>query len=128
MTLRTITLALVNSTAEYCAPVCCRNAHTRLIDTAINNILQIVTGCLRPAPGDNLALSASIQPAELHRNGVTLSLARRARSLDTSIHTQRSPVHRVQMHVVLNRDIHLYPPHNISSVHLTTITYVRRCE
>ena len=37
--------------------------------------------------------------------------------------TQRSLVHRVQTHGVSNRDIHLYPPHNISSVHPTT--YVR---
>ena len=40
--------------------------------------------------------------------------------------TQRSPVHWVQMHGTSNRDIHLYPPHNFSSVHLTTTTYVRR--
>ena len=30
--LRTATLALVCSTAEYCAPVWCRSAHSRLID------------------------------------------------------------------------------------------------
>ena len=47
--LRTATLGLVHSTAEYCAPVWCRSAHTRLIDPAINNALRIVTGCLRPA-------------------------------------------------------------------------------
>jgi len=38
--------------------------------------------------------------------------------------TQRSPVHRVQTHDASNQDTHLYPLHNISSVHLTT-TYVR---
>ena len=36
-TLRTATLALVHSTAEYCAPVWCRSAHTRLIDPTIND-------------------------------------------------------------------------------------------
>jgi len=40
--------------------------------------------------------------------------------------TQRSPVHRVQTHGSSNRDTHLYPPHNITSVHLTTTTYVQR--
>ena len=41
--------------------------------------------------------------------------------------TQRSPVHRVQLHSASNRDTHLYPPHNTSSVFLTTTTtYVRR--
>ena len=49
-TLRIATLALMHSTAEYCAPVWCCSAHTRLIDPAINDALRIVTGCLRPTP------------------------------------------------------------------------------
>jgi len=77
-TLRIATLALVHSTAEYCAPVWCRSAHTRLTDPAINDALRIVTGCLRPTPADNLSILAGIQPAELRRNGTTQSLARRA--------------------------------------------------
>ena len=36
------------STAEYCAPVWCRSAHTRLIDNDLNDALHIVTGYLRP--------------------------------------------------------------------------------
>jgi len=67
-TLRTTTLALVHSTAEYCTPVWCRSAHTRLIDPTINDALGIVTGCLRPAPADNLPILAGIQPAELRCN------------------------------------------------------------
>ena len=70
-------LALVNSTAEYCAPVWCRRTHTRLIDRTINNALRIVTGYLRPTPADNLPILAGIQPAGLHRSGATLSLVRR---------------------------------------------------
>ena len=45
---RTATFALVHSTAEYCALVWCRTAHTRLIDPVINNAMHIVTGCLLP--------------------------------------------------------------------------------
>jgi len=74
-TLRTVTLALVHSTAEYCAPVWCHSAYTRLINPTINDALRIVTGCLRPTPADNLPILAGIQPAELCRNGATLSLA-----------------------------------------------------
>jgi len=70
-TLRITTLALVHSTAEYCVPVWCRSAHTRLID-----ILRIVTGCLRHTPAENLPILTGIQPTELRRNGATLSLAR----------------------------------------------------
>jgi len=54
------------------------NAHTRPIDPAINDALRIVTGCLRPAPVDNLPILAAIQSAELRRNGATLPLARHA--------------------------------------------------
>jgi len=77
-TSQTATLALVLSTAEYCAPVWCRSAHTRLIDPAISDALPIVTGCLRPTLAGSLPILAGIQPAERRRSGATLSLARRA--------------------------------------------------
>ena len=74
-TLRIATLSLVYSTAEYCAPVWCRSAHTRLIDSVLNDALRIVTGCLRLTPTDHLPVLSGIQPAELRRLGATLSLA-----------------------------------------------------
>ena len=80
-TLRIATLSLVYSTAEYCAPVWCRSAHNRLIDSVLNDALRIVTGCLRPTPTDHLPVLSGIQPAELRRMGATLSLAYRG-SLD----------------------------------------------
>ena len=80
-TLRIATLSLVYSTAEYCAPVWCRSAHTRLIDSVLNDALRIVTGCLRPTPMDLLPVLSGIQPAELRRIGATLFLAYRG-SLD----------------------------------------------
>ena len=76
-TLRIATLSLVYSTAEYCAPVWCCDAHTRLIDSVLNDALRIVTGCLRPTPTDHLPVLSGIQPAELRRMGATLSLAYR---------------------------------------------------
>ena len=81
-TLRIATLSLVYSTAEYCAPVWCRSAHTRLIDSVLNDVLRIVTGYLRPTPTDHLTVLSGIQPSELRRMGATLSLAYRG-SLDT---------------------------------------------
>jgi len=114
----------VHSTAKYCAPVWCRSAHTRLIDPVINDALRIVTGCLRPTPADNLPILAdnllSFVAMEPHclQHAVRWSL--------NTCSIQRSPVHRVQMHDPSNRDTHLYPPHNNSSVYLTTITYMRR--
>ena len=80
-TLRTAILSLVYSTAEYCATVWCRSAHTCLIDSVLNDALRIVTGCLHPTPTDYLPVLTGIQPAELRRLGATLSLAYRG-SLD----------------------------------------------
>ena len=77
-TLRIAALSLVYSTAEYCAPAWCRSAHTRLIDSVLNDALRIVTGCLRPTPTDYLPILAGIQPAGLRRLGATLSLAYRS--------------------------------------------------
>ena len=71
----TAVLSLIYSTAEYCPPAWCRSAHTRLIDSVLNDALSIVTGCLRPTPTDNLPVLSGIQPAELRRQGATLPLA-----------------------------------------------------
>ena len=73
-TLRTAALSLVYSTTKYCAPAWFRSAHTRLIDRVLNDALCNVTGCLRPTPTDHLPVSSGIQPAELRRQGATLSL------------------------------------------------------
>ena len=77
-TLRTAALSQIYSTAEYCAPACCRSAYTRLIDSVLNDALRIVTGRLRPTPTDNLPVLSGIQSAELRRQGATLSLANRS--------------------------------------------------
>ena len=73
-TLRIAVLSLVYSTAEYCAPVWCRSAHTRLIDSVLNDALRIVTGCLRPTPTDHLPILSGIQPPELCRHSPWLTL------------------------------------------------------
>ena len=74
-------VSLVYSTAEYCTPVWCCSAHTRLIDSVLSDVLRIVTGCLRPTPTDHLPVLSGIQPAELRRMGATLFLDHRG-SLD----------------------------------------------
>ena len=79
--------ALTSRDVFNCAPVWCRSAHTRIIDPGINDALRIATGCLRPTPADNLPILAGIQPAELRRNGATLSLARRAMETGHLLHS-----------------------------------------
>jgi len=78
----------VHLTAEYCAPVWWRSAHICLIDAAINDALQIVTGCLRPTPADNLPILTGIQPAELRHNGATQSPARHAMEPGHLLHSE----------------------------------------
>ena len=73
-TLRTATLSVIYSTAEFCAPAWCHSAHIRLIDGVLNDVLRNVTRCLRSNPTDNLSVPSGIQPAELFRQGATLSL------------------------------------------------------
>jgi len=86
-TLRIATLALVHSTAEYCAPVWCRSAHTCLIDPDINDTSRIVTVCLRPTPTDNLPILAYIHLVDLCHNEATLSLGRRAMEPGQLLHS-----------------------------------------
>ena len=76
-TLCIATLSLVYSTTEYCVPVWCCSAHTRLIDSVLNDALHVVTGCLCPTPTDHLPVLSGIQPAELCQLRATLSLAHR---------------------------------------------------
>ena len=79
--LRTAALFVVYSTTEYCTTVWCSIAHTRLIDSVLNDTLRTGTKCLRPTPTDHLPILPGIQPAELHRLGATLFLDYRG-SLD----------------------------------------------
>ena len=76
-TLCLATLSLVYSALKYCAPVWCRSAYTHIINNVLNDALHIVTKCLRPTPTDHLPILLGIQPDELGRLGVTLSLVYR---------------------------------------------------
>ena len=71
-TLCTAALYLVYSTAEYCAPVWCRSTYIRLIDSALNDALHVITGCLRPTPTNYLPIFSGIQSAELRRLGAAI--------------------------------------------------------
>ena len=74
-TLLTAALSRVYSKAEYCAPVWCRSAHTRLIDNVLNNAWRKVTGCLGPTPTNHLLILLGIKPIELCQLEATLYLA-----------------------------------------------------
>ncbi|UYV82296.1 hypothetical protein LAZ67_21001640 [Cordylochernes scorpioides] len=70
-TLRTSALALIFSTAEYCAPVWEGSCHTKLIDTQLNSTLRIITGVCQPTRINWLPVLAHISPPELRRKEAT---------------------------------------------------------
>ena len=51
-TLQIAALSLLYYTSEYCAPVLCRSTYTRLICSVFNDVMDIITGCLRLTPTD----------------------------------------------------------------------------
>ena len=85
-TLRTSTLALAYSTAEYCAPVWCRSTHTKTLDVALNNSMRLISGCLRSTPAPYLPVLSGIMPPDLRRDQRCLQLAKRAESTNHLLH------------------------------------------
>jgi len=78
---------VLNTTSgEYCARAWSCSSHTHPTDP-VNNALRTVIGCLRPAPEDNLLMLTGIQPAELRRKGVTMSLGGRAMEPERLLHS-----------------------------------------
>ena len=66
-TLRTSTLALCYTAAEYACPVWSRSVHASKLDPALNNASRTITGRLKPTNTSNLHLLAGIAPPEIRR-------------------------------------------------------------
>ena len=79
-TLRTSALALVYSAAEYASPAWCRSSHAKKLDTALNDTMRLITGCLRPTPTAFLSVLSGIAPAPLRRELHTHRLVTKASS------------------------------------------------
>ena len=84
-TLRIGALAIMYSAAEYVAPVWGHSAHMKRLDTALNNTLRIITGCLHPTPTAILPPLAGIAPAKLQREEIVDRLARQALSISNHL-------------------------------------------
>ena len=61
-TIKTTTLALCYSTAEYACQVWERSAHAHKVDPGLNDACRAITGCLQPTNVENLYLLAGIAP------------------------------------------------------------------
>ena len=66
-TLRTSSLALVFSVAEYACPVWGHSKHAKKLDPALNETCRIITGCLKPTNVNSLYLLAGIAPPDIRR-------------------------------------------------------------
>lgn len=65
--LRTSALSLVYSTAEYCSSVWLNSAHTRTIDTVLNQTMRIISGTIRSTPTHWLPVLSNIAPPQIRR-------------------------------------------------------------
>lgn len=90
-TLRTATLALVYSTAEYCAPVWYRSAHVNKIDVHLNDAMRIVTGTLKSTPTPWLHVLANIAPPDLRRQQAAV---REWKTINNCHPSRELPIHQ----------------------------------
>ncbi len=116
-TLRTASLGLVYSTAEYCAAVWGRSKHVTMVDTQINTTLRTITGCIKSTPTTCLPALANIPPSHLRRDAITLNISLRALSEKTYLLypylmdpipparlKSRRPFHRAAQEMVMTTD------------------------
>jgi len=110
-TLRIATSALVHSTAEYCAPIWCRSAHTLLLTPSSTMPCELWS--------DDCCVLHQRTTFLPHRHPTCWALSQWRHTLWHSVltnlnicSTQHSHVHLVRMHCASNRDTHLYPLHN----------------
>ena len=77
-TLRTSTLALVYSAAEYAAPVWSHSRHTSTVNIVLNDALRLISGTMAPTPTAMLPILAGIPPADIRRDHLVLRHAEKA--------------------------------------------------
>lgn len=86
-TLRTSSLSLVYSAAEYCSTVWSHSAHVGLIDTVLNECQRIITGTIQSTPLPWLPVLANIMPPNIRRNAALIREAEKIYSnLDLPMH------------------------------------------
>ena len=78
-TLRTTTLALVYSTAEYCAPVWEASTHTHQVDVELRSAMRTISGTVSSTPSICLPVLSNIPPPHLRRRAITLRTTLNAR-------------------------------------------------
>jgi hypothetical protein len=71
-TLHTAALAIVYSTAEYCAPVWLNSVHFSKINVQLNNAMRNIYGCVKSTQIPWLPTLAHIAPPKLRRKAAAV--------------------------------------------------------
>ena len=71
-TLRTLTLAVAFSTAEYASSAWSHSSHVHKVDTVLNGAMRLVRGALTATPVSNRPVLSGIPPAQLRRDTLTM--------------------------------------------------------
>ena len=82
--LRTSSLALSYSVAEYCSPVWSRSKHTKKIDTLLNETMRTISGTLKSTPTSWLPVMSAIEPPNIRREAATQKQHKQLESLQTN--------------------------------------------
>ena len=83
--LRTSTLALCYSVAEYCAPVWTRSSHTNLVDKKLREAMRTIGGCLKSTPTQWLPVLSSIAPPHIRREDANQKMIAKIKDLPDHI-------------------------------------------
>lgn len=89
--LRTSTLALLYSVADYCSPVWEGSSHCKLIDTELRKSLQINTGTVKFTKVQWLPVLANIEPPHIRRQNSVFQIAENPWGRNRNTKTQVSP-------------------------------------
>lgn len=93
--LRTSSLALVYSCAEYCAPAWLNSRHTKLLDVQLNQTMRMITGTIKSTPIQWLPVLSGIAPPDLRRNDALMREYKRiSANPQLPIHQARIPLRR----------------------------------
>ncbi|XP_042856735.1 uncharacterized protein LOC122243293, partial [Penaeus japonicus] len=93
-TLRTTSLALCYSTAEYCAAVWCRSAHAHRVNAELIRACRTITGNLKTTPLPALYRLSGISPPEVRRE--TIACTERSKQLSDTMHPHQEVAKRLK--------------------------------
>jgi Reverse transcriptase (RNA-dependent DNA polymerase)/Endonuclease-reverse transcriptase len=84
-TLRIASLALVYSTAEYCAPVWMNSVHVTKIDVQLNSVMRIISGTVKSTQLQWLPVLSNIEPPKLRRKAAAIRVVKNSRNYGRSL-------------------------------------------